>query len=350
MSTLARWTFAATTAAILAAAPTCFGADREQSGDGTLSVEAKGAEGWVEVAPGVFERRLGTRVEHLGYGAQGLAWTVGQMRAQLAFLEGEQRVRPSDDTAQVIAELNENIGRARGSLSAMSSSGASVNGPSCGSICYGATADAYYLTARQGVAAVAGASFGNACGYAGETYAYAFARATLNGNTATATQSHPNSGTSISSSASVSLDGGSVAGIPCYSAAQSYSQSSGLGIYYTTQDINDSICPPPPVNLSVAISGTAYEYFTLANCRTRTWTSLVSGGNGLYSYTWRRNGSVVGSGSSYTGSVCYYDSSITLTLNVSDSAGASGSATHYVTADYDPGTGCLLGLIPIPCP
>lgn len=336
----ARWMFVLCVVAVVWMAPSALGAGKRQTQAAAKVKTDRAAQGWVEVAPQVLERRLGARVEHLGYGEQGLAWTIGEYQRQLEFLEAQQASYPSDDLARVIEELRENLARARRDLIVMSSGGGVAPAAAgCSSICYSATADAYPLSSTQGVGAVATAQFNSTCGFSGDTFAYAFARATLNGTTTTVTQSDPKSGTSANSYAAASVSGGSVSGISCYSTANSYAQSSALGIYYSTSTSNDQC--PPPANLSVSISGTTYESFSLANCRTRTWTSSVSGGSGGYTYQWLRYGSVVGTGSSYTGSVCYYDDpGFTLTLNVS-SGSVNGSASHSVTVFDNTGGGCF---------
>ncbi|MFN7961039.1 MAG: hypothetical protein U0002_07180 [Thermoanaerobaculia bacterium] len=302
------------------------------------------------IAPGVFERQRGAhKFEHLGYGRQGLTWSIKELDRQLQLMLREQSKYPSPELAQAILDLQATISRANQALAAMPTSltgvTAALASPSCSSICYSATADAYYFTASQGVGAVADASFNSACGYSGDTYAYAYARATLNGTTTTVTQQDTHPGTSVSSHAAATVSGGSITGTPCYSSANSYAQSSALGITYTTSDVNDSICPVP-ANLTVGISGSSFESFTLANCRTRTWTSTVSGGNGVYSYQWRRDGVLVATTSSYTGSVCYYDDGgFTLTLSVSDSGGVTGSASKFVDVIYQ-GGGCAAVVCP----
>ena len=121
------------------------------------------------------------------------------------------------------------------------------------------------------------------------------------------------------------MNGGSVSGIPCYSEASSSAVSSALGISYSTSDTNSSCTTPP---CSVTITGTSYEFFTNYSCRSRTWTANVSNCTPT-SYQWKYNGSVVGSGSTYTRNVCGYDGSFVLDVTVNGSA----TDSHYVTVD-----------------
>lgn len=317
-----------------------------QKGD-ELKAKMK-AEGWTQIVDGVFERQLGpNKVEHLGFGREGLAWTVGELTRRLENLQKEQEVYPSEKLAKIIDDLNIKVAKARrelwnmdqGSSQELSSITAAVAGGSCSNICYSATADAYSLTSSQGVAAVAEAKFNSTCGYSGDTYAYAYARATQNSTTTTVTQSDPKSGTSVTSYAFASANGGSVSGIPCYSEASSYAQSSALGISYSTSDTNN-LCPPQAC--TVTITGTSYEYFSAGGCRSRTWSASVSGCTAT-SYQWTYNGTAVGTGSTYTRSVCASSGTFTLGVTVNGVA----SDTHSVTAEYEPCECCNTGQI---CP
>jgi hypothetical protein len=306
------------------------GPERQQWAEVKAKMEA---EGWKQIAAGVFERQLGaTKVEHLGYGPEGLAWTIGDLNRQLGVLSKEYQSYPSEDLAKVIDELSIKIANAKRELrnmpQGMSSMTAALAGASCSNICYSATADAYPLTATQGVAAVAEAKFNSTCGYSGDTYAYAYARATLNGTTTTVTQQDPDTGTNITSYASASVNGATVTGIPCTSSANSYAQSSALGISYTTSDTNN-ICPPVPC--TVTITGSSYEYFYQAGCRTKTWSASVSGCTAPFTYQWKYNGTVVGTGSTYTRSVCPAHASFYLNLTVNGVA----APTHYVEVYYE---------------
>lgn len=301
------------------------------------------AEGWKQISEEVFERQLGaTKVEHLGFGREGLAWTIGELSRKLESLRQEHEVYPSKKLAKIIDDLTFKIAKAKrelwnldqdlsqGRSKGLSSMTEAVTGGSCSNICYGATADAYELTSTQGVAAVADAKFNSTCGYSGDTFAYAYARATLNGTTTTVTQSDPDTGTSITSHAAASVNGGSVTGIPCYSEASAYAQSTALGISYSTSDTN-SVCTVPLC--SVTISGTSFEYFATLGCRTRTWTANVSGCTAP-TYQWRIVGSstVVSTGSTYSRSVCPGTADFTLEVIVNGTA----SDTHFIDVEYEP--------------
>ncbi len=290
------------------------------------------AEGWKEVSKGVFERQLGRdKVEQLGFGQEGLEWTIGEMSRRLEHLRQEQEAYPSEKLAKIIDDLTTRIASTKRELwnlelnasEGMSSVTANVAGGSCSSICYSATANAYGLTSAQGVAANAEAKFNSTCGYSGNTYAYAYARATQGTVTTTKTQEDPRTGTNVTSSVSASWNGS----LDCYSEAYASVSSSALGISYSTSTTNYS-CPPVPC--SVTISGTTFESFYNYSCRSRTWTASVTNCTPS-SYQWWDNGTPVSTGSTYTRYVCGYDASFNLEVTVNGSAYDS----HYVSVYTD---------------
>jgi hypothetical protein len=276
------------------------------------------AEGWTPISDSVFERQLGpTKVEHLGYGREGLAWTINKLTRQLESLMIEYESYPSEDLDKVIDDLSVQIAKAkremRNAPQGITSMTEAVTGPSCSSICYSATADAYPLTSTQGVGAVSQAKFNSACGYSGDTYAYAYVRATQGGTTNTFSQEDPRTGTNVTSSASASMNGG----LDCFSEAAATVSSYALETYYSTSDANYS-CPPPALN--VTMSGPSSADFTTATCSTLTWSASASGGTTPYSYNWYYNGTQVGTGTSYSRSVCYNHADFTIQATVTDSS------------------------------
>jgi hypothetical protein len=316
-------------------------ADAERQPLDQLTASMK-KEGWTEVSNGVFERRLGpTKVERLGYGREGLAWTIGELTRKIEKLGKEQESYPSADLTRTIEGLREHLAKTKRDLRKLDRapegtfSNVTAASASCSNICYSATADAYYLTNAAGVAAVANAAFNSACGYSGETYAYTYARATQGNTTTTHSQSDPDSGTSITSAASSTVNGVSVTGIPCLSEASAYAQSNALGISYSTSDENSS-CPVPVTPMNVSISGPSWLYFTTYDCNEYTWTASVSNGSAPYTYAWYENGSYVGSGSSYTRYVCYSEYSFDLSVTATGSDARTGSDSHAVTVQWDP--------------
>ncbi len=196
-------------------------------------------------------------------------------------------------------------------------------------MCYSATVDAYPLPTSQGVGAVADAKFNSDCGYSGNTYAFAYARATLNGTTTTKTQEDPRAGSNVASHAAATMNGS----VDCFSEAYAATQSSSLGISYSTTETN-FLCPANTTPLSASISGTSYEYFSGPGCRTRSWSAAGSGGTSPYTYQWYYNGTAVGTGSTYSRSICPAHASFQLSVVVTDSRGATAQAYHWVDVEY----------------
>ncbi|MDX1998149.1 MAG: hypothetical protein SF066_10565 [Thermoanaerobaculia bacterium] len=330
---------------VLTALPAVAGEETLEKSELQVQMES---QGWSQVGSNIFERQLGDgKVEHLGYGPEGLAWTIGELNRQLDRLLGEFELFPSLELAETIEGLSAAISKARGELSAqsresggMTAAPLALDGPSCDGVCYSATADAYHLTTQQGVGATAMAKFNNPCGYVGETYAYVYVRATAGTTQTEITRQDPppptpKTGTAITSSVSATVAGGSGA-LPCFSTAASFVQSSQLGFSYSTSDTNDGYCPPLPPPPTCSIIGTNYEYFALNNCRTRTWTANTSGGT----YQWRVNGSLAGTASTFSRSICAGTGDFTVSLTVTAANGLSCTSSLYVAVVYEPEPMC----------
>jgi hypothetical protein len=255
-----------------------FAADQERLSPDQLGAKMKN-EGWTEVSKGVFKRRLGAnKVERLGYGREGLAWTIGELTRRIERLQQEQESYPSAELAEIIEDLRAHLAKSKAGLAQLDSEPedglSSVTAAACSSVTYSATADAYSLTGTAGVGAVADASFSNGCGELGDTFAYAYARATQGTNTVALSDSDPRSGTSVASHAAASVNGTSVTGIPCYSEASSFVQSSALGISYSTSDSNgdcSGATPPVVPEAHTWVSGVGNDSNTcsrIAPCKT----------------------------------------------------------------------------------
>lgn len=333
------------TAAVCLGLMTLLGGHRLAAADPvkTQSDELKAkmvVEGWAPISDSVFERQLGpNKVEHLGFGREGLAWTVNELTRQLESLMLEYESYPSEELDKVIDDLSVKIAKAKREMKnapqGIASMTEAVTGPSCSSICYSATADAYPLTSTQGVGAVAQAKFNSACGYSGDTYAYAYVRATTPAEgTKVYIHDDPRTGTNVTSSASASMNGGQ----DCYSEAYASVSSSALDVYYYSVIETNYSCPPPALN--VTMSGPSSADFTTATCSTKTWSASASGGTTPYSYKWYYNGTQVGTGTSYSRSVCYNHADFTIQATVTDSSSPvqSKSASRAVDVTYNPST------------
>lgn len=299
-------------------------------------------EGWTQVAEGIFERQMGpTKVERIGYGRQGIARTLRDLNSRLAALNVRYENEPTEDLAGKIEELSGLISRIQQDFqqvpTRLTSAVAAVSGASCTNICYSATADAYPLTATQGVGALAEAKFNSTCGYSGEVYAEVTVKATLNGvlKDMTEQSNPPLSGTSVTATAGEDALGGTSAAVPCFSSAYASVTSTALGISYSTSDTNSS-CPAVPQNPTATISGSFSQSFTSTTCRNVTWNASASGGVSPYTYQWKVNGLNVGTGSSYTRNVCYSHSDFTLSLTATGANSLSGSTSRTIDVIYSP--------------
>jgi hypothetical protein len=105
-----------------------------------------------------------------------------------------------------------------------------------------------------------------------------------------------------------------------------------------TRTLNVTVTVTP--SMSVSITGPIAAFFTSATCSTKTWSASVSGGTPAYSYRWMIGTTQVGTGSSYSRSVCYSDSGFTLSLTVTDSVGGTATATKAVSVHYEPTNNC----------
>ena len=302
-------------------------------------------QGWKLVAPGVLQRNLEeNKVETLGFGAEGLQFKLDEMKAHYAFLRAELLRQPENKElrrairghrAEILrtAAALENAKSAEGMGSISEKTAAGID---C-TIKYGAHVNAFHLTGGSpGVGATTDSYFNSNCGQTGEVYAHSYSKATGADNVIrTATHSDPTNqvpryGGNVTASTS-----NTVVGVrDCYSYSYATMTSYDLGVTYA-QSVSNSACPNP-LNVSAY---TDYSYIQLYgyDCQTVTWTASASGGAAPYSYTWTRNGSYLGSGSSYSEMFCgnnydwSYSVNATATVTDSSAPSQSGSATGSVT-------------------
>lgn len=316
------------------------------------------ADGWKPVANGVLKRNTGSgQVETFALGVEGFTYAYEELRNQYGFLLSEYRKHPDPKIKQALSDVKKTMDRTQKDIQTLQTSTLAAPPAAGCDFSYGAHANAYATTTVQGVQADASAYFNNNCGYSGDTYAYAYARATTGTVTTTKTQTDPKTGANISSSVTAAVTGN----LDCYSYATARASSVDLGISYSTASENFS-CPPIALPPTVTVSGPASVSISGYICKTATWTSTVSGGTPPYvTYAWYQNGYYVGSGTSYSETFCgdnvTWTDTINMTLNVTDSAGktGSGSKTTYIYYSGNGGGGCLLlagdqsSLLPI-CP
>ncbi|MDX1998148.1 MAG: hypothetical protein SF066_10560 [Thermoanaerobaculia bacterium] len=284
------------------------------------------SQGWSQVSKGVFERQLGeNRVERQGYGPEGYAKALSDLSRQRDLLMEHFELAPSYELAKSIEELSAMIAKLRGELSLLLQPGfesapQALDGPSCTSTCFTATADAYPLSTSQGVGATAEATFNSSCGILGETMATSFARAYQGTLESTYMQSDTKPpGSSLTSRTTVQAAGGNGAQ-SCFAQATAMVSSSQLGFVYTTFDYSDGICPAPPPTCS--ISGTNYVVLNEYSCSTETWFANASGGTPPYSYSW--------GGTTWSETLCPYQGQTQISLTVTDAAGQQCNTSLYV--------------------
>lgn len=297
--------------------------------------------GWQAVAPDVLRRDLGNgRTETFATGVRGLRWAVRHLLEELAVMERDYELAPTDALWDAIQTHRQLLVETRGRLHDATLEKSARIDPLAAAIVPGCNFNwGYWADARPGAQASASASWYNTCGYLAYTYAYAYVSTTVGTVTTTKSQSDPKGpGTNLSSYASASLSGTANS---CYSYARAYVDSYDFGFFQAT-DV-DYNCNP----LVVSINGLSYIY-VYSGCKTVTWTASPSGGSGVYTnYAWTYNGSAVGSNSSsYSRTFCagtfyrYYTFSLGVT--VTDSANAHASDSRSVTVELDPiGDPCL---------
>lgn len=292
-----------------------------------LAMLAPGASAfaqWAPVAPGVLQRHgEGKQVETFAVGPEGLRWAVREVQNRLAFLKAEYQAHPNEDLRRAIRSLRQEVAKLRQDLEA-SRNGSMLETLEKCTVSRGASADAFPLSSAAGAGATASAFFNTDCAYEAETYAYAYARATANGVINTVIQEVPRTGSSISSSATASVQGTS----NCLSEAYAYARYTPANVFYSASDSSSSCIAP----LGVSINGPSevgFDPFT-PDCQDPVWTAAASGGTPGYSYKWFVNGVQVGTGSSYSRTVCREDPSFTLSLTVTDSTAQSASNSMTV--------------------
>jgi hypothetical protein len=301
-------------------------------------------EGWKPVAPGVLQRSYeDNKVETFAIGSEGMRFVIKQLQGRLASLRKDYQAHPSEELRQAITSYRKQIARFQKELrtSKVESLESAIEKVGC-SVSYSSYANATWLTNVAGVTANSSANFNNTCGYSAEVFAEARAQATKSGVFDDFLQQDgPRYGAVISASATATVQGST----NCSSSSFSYARFTPANIFLTFSASNSGNCPIPPDPPVPTISGSTFEFFSSGGCRTVTWTVAVSSGTSPYSYQWYFNGTAVGTGSSYSRSVCSSNEpGFDLSVTVTDSQSRTGSDTHYVdVAVYQPPPTCWEG-------
>ncbi len=308
------------------------------------------SEGWRIVKIGVLQRELRAgEVESFVFGPEGFTWKLQDLRQQLSKVQREFQARPTPELQKAVAGFRKEIASTQKMIERARTAEAlgetATDKVSC-ALNFAYDASASYGTSVQGTWGNASANFTGNCGFTGEVYATAYAKVTVSGAPTTKTVTDgPRSGANVSASAYASLNGGSV----CESTAYASMTSSSLNPSSYTISATNTSCPSVAVNPVPTINGTSY--IGVSSCTTTTWTSSVAYGTSPYTYQWTWNGVAVGTGSSYSRTICgginYNYTSNTLGLTVTDSVYLTGSTAITVDVEkYGNGGG---GCGPYPC-
>jgi hypothetical protein len=260
-------------------------------------LEQLGADGWVEVAPGVLQRSLEPgRVETLGVGAEGQRFRLAELKKHLAFLRAEYQRHPSADLRKAIRAQRAEVLRAQAGLKAAAKDKLTpsfekifASGTNCGAN-YNGTADAFAKSPGAGV--TANVFFRSDCGDEGEVYVTTIARASsADGTISTMSRSDPTTapntprfGSDITASASVSVNGVK----DCFSHGYASVTSYDPIITYAVDDTNNScVSVPNPGEVLInefrfrGPNGTNDEFVELYNNTSSTvYVGVADGSSG----------------------------------------------------------------------
>lgn len=300
--------------------------------------------GWKIVQDGVLQREHGAnQVETFVFGAPGFIWKLQDLQGQLRNLRLAYQVNPTPELRKTILNHRQEIANTQKMIALAQAAEATgettIDKISC-SINFGYNASAAALTTVQGVTATASANFSSNCAFSGEVYAYSYSTATVSGAPTTQTLTDgPRSGANVTASSYTSQTGGST----CTSYAYASMTSSNLSPSSYTISATNNSCPAQPTNPVPHITGPTYVGASV--CVTSTWTASATGGMSPYTYSWTWNGTVVGTGSSYSRTTCpgaiYSDTTNTLGLTATDSVSRTGSTSISVEVEKFGNTGCF---------
>jgi hypothetical protein len=202
----------------------------------------------------------------------------------------------------------------------------------------------------NGPTASGSGSFSDSCSHSGEVYAFAHAEGFLGSVFDTHTQvDGPKTGVG-SASASASTSNFVSADNNCLSNGLGRSRvtdSNGATATFLVEQ-NSTACRTLTVSIA---SGPSSLFVPYGQCINATWTASANLPG--TSFTWRWNGSVVGSGSSYTRQICSTNPSSTFSQNntlslAGTNSGQSASASRVVSVTFE-GFSDPCECPPLPC-
>lgn len=201
------------------------------------------AEGWQKVQEGVLQRDTGGgALETFSYGEEGLRWVVQGYEQQVADLKSRHDASPSEDLAELIDQMGDQILRLEETIaSAPSVESFDAEALEACNISYGGESFAGPQTGVQGVTATASAYFHNDCGHVGDTFTSAHAEAVgATGETSLWHNDPKNGGAWIDSYSSLSANGSNA----CWAWAQGSVTVSTLSINHQVPYRETYSCPP----------------------------------------------------------------------------------------------------------
>jgi hypothetical protein len=293
--------------------------------------------GWKPVSEGVLQRsKGGNKVESLVTGVKGFTWKLRQLEAQLEILRSDFEANPTLELRRAIAAQRKAVVSTKQLIQRLQANPGATDGKISCTINFGYDSDAYPLSSAVGVGATANANFNSNCSFSGEVYAYSYSKATTqSGLVTTLTKvDGPRSGANVSASAV-----GSVNGVTdCYSHAESSMTSNSISpsSYYI---VDDNYTCPSVMNVTVTNDwGSSDIYVQGYDCAYINWTTSISGGAPAYSTAMYQNNAYMTSSTSFANTFCGSNSNwtqtVTVSSNVTDSAGQSKSASQVTTIHY----------------
>jgi hypothetical protein len=211
------------------------------------------AEGWQKVQEGVLRRvtEEGT-LETFGYGAEGMQWVAQKYKQQAAGLKRRYDASPSEDLAELIDQLEDQVLRLEGIIdSAPSAESFAEEAIEACTPLYDVVVSADPQTGAQGVTASASAWFHNNCGILGDTFTTAQAQAvSVTGETSVTHNDPKNGGAWLDSYSTASANGST----GCRSYAAGTVMYPALPSAYMEEDENFS-CNPINSTSAAAVRG-----------------------------------------------------------------------------------------------
>lgn len=273
-------------------------------------------DGWIQVAPNVFKRpHADGSIETLAYGKAGLEVVLEELQPRLAHLQARFERTNDPDLLDGIENLKRHIADTERELeiaeSATNGTGAMDNLTPDDPINVGCTTNitrvADARAGSSGPEASADASFSDTCNAYGDVFAHAEAEGDLGTDFRSATNTDDPPGAFGSSSAdafaAVTADSN------CYSYAYAevkVEDDTGSLATYTQSDTNNE-CAPLNVNIKQTSPTTDTDnshtiVLDCGACDGASWSAITN--LPASSYSWRWDGSVVGSASTYLRLIC----------------------------------------------